>query len=403
MAGSPDKASLSTQTRKKLGAILQALCFGLGVTIMAGILAIGGWIGDLAIVQKYELVLLIAVFALAMIIIAPLLRWAPPQISLVLVAVCFAVGIALIVLGFMVLDFDQARANEHQAEKPKTLNIWQYDERFGYNLRPNVTGQHSTLDFNVKYTIGPDQTRITPTPDPSAGRILFVGCSYTFGYGVEDNECYPNILATGAWSQYKVINKSAMGWGTVHAYLSTMDYLNSDDPPKLVVYAFIRDHLRRNYLRKQWMQTVLNHPAHYTLTGDPKLDRRGHPHVELVDGKIKYLGVVGLDESVKGTPDVIAKEVELTSALLAEMNQACKQKNVRFVILLMPDNNRDTPWPKEVFDNLQDEQIEIMDLSTMQLAGFGADPHPNKVDHAWIAWAVAEKIKLASPSDQKRP
>ena len=89
--------------------------------------------------------------------------------------------------------------------------------------------------------------------------------------------------------------------------------------------------------------------------------------------------------------------------MLREMSQACKEKNVRFIILLMPDNNKETPWPKEIFDNIKDDNIEILDLSRMYLSAFGADPHPNKIDHEWIAWAVAQKITPGSTPVSKNP
>ncbi|MEE9542749.1 MAG: SGNH/GDSL hydrolase family protein [Thermodesulfobacteriota bacterium] len=262
-----------------------------------------------------------------------------------------------------------------KAEKaggPEGVGIWRTDDKLGYSHIANSSGVHKTENFKVRYTIGPSGERYIPAPEAPAGRILFLGGSLTFGHGVEDLETFPAVLAKEYWSDFEIVNRAVMGWGTSHAYLTLLESLESASAPDMVIYGYIPDHAVRNYIRRDWLVVMDRY-------------KRRHPHFELMDGKLRFQGVVGMAEGLKNSRELGEKEIELTAALLAAMQEACRAKKIPFVVLLLPKLQ---PFKAEVIEALKVNRISTLDISNERPEGFKSDPHPNANDHRRIAEAI---------------
>src|SRR5712692_5277614 len=92
---------------------------------------------------------------------------------------------------------------------PAYTGIWERDARMGYSHIANARGTHRESDFEVLYTIGKDKERYIPAPAKPQGRILFLGDSFTFGHGVNDDENYPYFLSRH-WPEWQIVNKAVM-------------------------------------------------------------------------------------------------------------------------------------------------------------------------------------------------
>ncbi len=81
-----------------------------------------------------------------------------------------------------------------------------------------VGGGSKTVD--VDYTTGPDHFRIVPkaTANPDACVLAF-GDSFTFGYGVSDDETYPARLVERSARRVAAHNFGVLGWGP-HQFLA---------------------------------------------------------------------------------------------------------------------------------------------------------------------------------------
>jgi hypothetical protein len=264
----------------------------------------------------------------------------------------------------------------------RPIPIYQDDARLGYAHIPGARGRHRTATFDVTYSIGPEGERVIPRPAASRGNILFLGCSFTFGWGVEDNEAYPYLLGTKYWQDFRVVNKATNGYGTVHAYEQLQDALARSPAPSLVIYSMIPAHVCRNYLRPSWMATLAE-------------SGRGHPHFELVDGRPDFRGVTRaathLDEHA-----LHAHEVDLTAALLEQMQREAVTARVPFVVVLLPQRTSSAcgtvDWPPKVIDALVRSDIPYVDL-TERLAGISwlpEDQHPDPKGHSAIAGEIAK-------------
>ena len=98
---------------------------------------------------------------------------------------------------------------------------------------------------------------------------------------------------------------------------------------------------------------------------------------------------MGLDEAVEQTPGVLQQEIDLTVALLKEMNQKAKERGVPFAVILLPFRHH---WPLEVIAVMGSEGIPFLDLSRMKTSFFPHDNHPDATGHIRIAHMVAKSF-----------
>ncbi|MBL9210166.1 MAG: hypothetical protein JNL92_06840 [Opitutaceae bacterium] len=90
-----------------------------------------------------------------------------------------------------------------------------YDPELGWRLVPNWSGAHSHRDFAVQYSINAQGLRAdTPAPPRNSGRklTLALGDSYTFGFGVNDDETYVHRLNAAAAGGFDYVNGGVPGY-----------------------------------------------------------------------------------------------------------------------------------------------------------------------------------------------
>lgn len=107
--------------------------------------------------------------------------------------------------------------------------------------------------YHVGYTIVADTNVHSLTFDHRAGyrdpvsavpKIIFLGCSITFGEGVNDSETLPYKL--GALEHLSTLNLGGIGYGTHHVYKLFLDkYAHVNNSNKMFIYTMIPDHVLR--------------------------------------------------------------------------------------------------------------------------------------------------------------
>jgi lysophospholipase L1-like esterase len=95
----------------------------------------------------------------------------------------------------------------------------EYDEQTGWVNRPGASGGYSPatgipptrVEIN---RLGYRGREVPPVKPVDVKRILFLGDSNTFGYGVEEEERFSDILARSLPQNYQTINLGVFGYGT---------------------------------------------------------------------------------------------------------------------------------------------------------------------------------------------
>ncbi|MEL6255440.1 MAG: hypothetical protein AAFR87_25765, partial [Bacteroidota bacterium] len=98
---------------------------------------------------------------------------------------------------------------------------------------------------------GSDSLRIThPSPLPdSLPEIFLLGCSYTYGMGVNDEDSFPYLLQE-AFPTYRVKNFGVPGFGSVQSYLQLKAELKKGNRPKIVILNLVEFHLAFDFFAR---------------------------------------------------------------------------------------------------------------------------------------------------------
>jgi hypothetical protein len=123
--------------------------------------------------------------------------------------------------------------------------IVRFDKNIGFRAGENSKTTVSVPKINLSYDLMTDDTgaRISTRNRtyPDKPFITVVGCSFTWGHGVSNDETYAHILEREL--QTKVHNYGMGSYGTVQS-LKMLEKFGAGS--NLIIYGFIDEHLRRN-------------------------------------------------------------------------------------------------------------------------------------------------------------
>jgi len=136
------------------------------------------------------------------------------------------------------------------------------DPDLGYRLRPGdqVMAREASGEkvvFDVTYTIDANGYRVVPAaPMAAPCRVLFFGDSFTFGWGLPDDQTIPNQFMMASKGRYSGYNLSISGYGP-HQMLRLLETgrverLIGEGPVHLVVYQGLHAHVARAAGRTSW-------------------------------------------------------------------------------------------------------------------------------------------------------
>lgn len=107
---------------------------------------------------------------------------------------------------------------------------------------------NSDTIYNVNYTIE-DKIRVTPSSnDKATNQIVFLGCSQTFGEGLNDNETLPNYFGKITKERFKIKNFGFHGYGphNIHSLIKHDLSPNlSNSNTTIALYNFYWYHINR--------------------------------------------------------------------------------------------------------------------------------------------------------------
>lgn len=99
--------------------------------------------------------------------------------------------------------------------------FWAYDAELGWSHTPGASGQLEYVDFSVQVRINSDGLRDREYPVervPGKHRMLVLGDSFAWGYGVEQQEVFSELIEKSR-PDWEIINSGVSGYGTDQEYL----------------------------------------------------------------------------------------------------------------------------------------------------------------------------------------
>jgi len=129
--------------------------------------------------------------------------------------------------------------------------LYQADAVLGYRMLPGRYTVRFASGSAFRVTHGVDTLRRTRPPDsprgtdPDAPALWIFGCSFSYGWGIDDDEVYAWHLQR--WlPDWRVVNYSVNGYGTLQSLLQLERALEQEKAPAIVVLAYAAFHVDRN-------------------------------------------------------------------------------------------------------------------------------------------------------------
>ncbi|MEK7257285.1 MAG: hypothetical protein AAB316_21200, partial [Bacteroidota bacterium] len=209
---------------------------------------------------------------------------------------------------------------------PAQIGIFEPDTLYGWRHKPNTIGRQFTpFGLPARYTIDDFGNRTTPG-SYLLPKVVFLGCSFTFGEGIGDDESYVWLLGQ-KWENYKFINSAVLGWSTIQASQKLDETLARFCDVELVVYGVIGHHERRNYPDSNWLNMLHRFG-------------RKHPFVDLEGSELTWRGLTN-PQNLPSTDSVelVEKGKQITARLLQKMEAACHARGIPFLVVYLPDES----------------------------------------------------------------
>jgi hypothetical protein len=334
-----------------------------------------------------------------------------PKTTLVLTALfgCLLVAV-LMELAVRSMSREWAPTREERAK------FWRYDPLLGWSHRPGQRGRLNHRDFTIEVSINSQGLRDIeyPIERTRKKRMLILGDSFSWGYGVEHQECFTEIIEREN-PEWEVINASVSGYSTDQEYLYLKERGISFKPDVVMLLFCWNDFTDNNIGSASWYfkPYFVGHNGIWELRNNPvpmaTMKQRGHRFFFGRTYVIKHLyaavihAFYYLRSLVKHNPqrDIPIREQEpektyaVTAYLLGSINRFCIENNVKFILVSVPMEQSKRVWIKNF---AQTEKIHYLaldpyfELKEGQLT-FSRDKHWNPIGHQIAARAISDFLK----------
>jgi hypothetical protein len=270
------------------------------------------------------------------------------------------------------------------------------------------------VEFQTTHTFGGQ--RLTTGSDSIEGRpeIALLGCSFTYGYGVNDPETFASILQK-KYPNLHFNNHGVIGYGSLQSYFQLESMLRQGTAPEVVILNFASDHFERNALTKKFrramkigfdrsMETAreIMRSSRFPYLRDPESAVEFEPWDELyADWKWrdKLASVNWIQTQSDRLSDRSRDLVEISAVVIERINILCRENDIRFVVVLLDEDQR----IRRLENRLRDQNIEVVkvgfDFNSPEFTNLPFDIHPNQKGHKLIASKIENSIKKSIPNE----
>ncbi len=290
-----------------------------------------------------------------------------------------------------------------ESQEFRTSRTVESDPLLGWRNKPGQyrLGAESSPDYSINITVHDNGARATSQKYIQNPEIEIVGCSYTFGYGLSDNQTLPWMLEESTGKT--VGNFGVSAFGTLQSYLMLKKNFEIKKlTPKRVLYLFADFHAPRNILNPGNFYSF----ARTTMVGNPIV-----PYAELgEDNQVIYhnaqniltfplrehLATAALLQKFwlqfKFQRRVPSMHI-VTQKIISDMNTLSLKHKAKFAVVGIRTMGLDMNSYSQFFN---DNNIEFIDCSTSlseePSMTIGFDTHPNEKMYSYWNNCLLEKL-----------
>lgn len=311
---------------------------------------------------------------------------------IVLIPICFE-------LALWVLQYRPYRQTAYEIQSTPELCLISHPT-LGFGLNP---GAYSvTINDGLSYTVthGADSFRITsasPLPD-SLPELWLLGCSYTYGMGVNDEETFAWLIQE-AHPEFRVRNFGVPGFGTVQSYLQLKRLFASGETPTNVILNYADFHDERNVLAPRYRHALSVGFRGADSTISDVMEGSRIPFASMNGESLQLQSVAwdSLYQDWRGRSTFASVNFwqtfsdnihqydlaprKTTIELIKEMNALCAKRNIPFLVTGLTQSE-ETRSLLQTLDSLGISTQDIsVDLSDSAYNHLPFDSHPSALAH----------------------
>ena len=348
-------------------------------------------------------------------------RNSPINLALLFISIFFS--LLLLEMGLRLMGWSPMYVS------PERDRFWKYDPLLGWAHQPGQEGIFETPQFRTTVRINlkglRDREHAYERSDDS-GRVLVIGDSFAWGYGVEESQRFSQLLETSMGVE--VINAGVSGYSTDQELLWLRNEGIKYDPD-LVILVLSGNDIGDN--SQQLVNTIYYKPQFVKEEG--RLILIGYPVPKTgLQGKLiyylsqrsalsyflvqRYFNLLSVYRNFSGNfvaegnsdnanpsnsgPSSTREPFELTQTLLHEISKIAESREARFMIVATDRwwNAPSGQTYKDFIEALHSEGFLVLDVES--IPGFDPgemlipdDGHWNKAGHEFAAQAIMDFIK----------
>ena len=212
--------------------------------------------------------------------------------------------------------------------------------------------------------------------------IWIFGCSFTYGWSLNDNETYPWLLQEEL-PNYEVVNFGTIGYGTLQPLIQFREALQKGKKPAAIVYAYASFHDERNtFLRKRRQAVGSANELGSFRQPYARFDKNGNLIYSMADviyhefPFARYSALIHLlEEKYNDLEEPFIHSHEVTKAIIKDFHTMAEQQGIEFVVAGIDSDSART------LNELHGEGIKTVDiavdLSDQKNRNWPYDSHPN--------------------------
>ena len=227
----------------------------------------------------------------------------------------------------------------------------------------------------------------TYKPESAKREIWVFGCSFGYGWSVDDEDTYAWLLQE-ALPDYEVVNFSRVGYGTIHALAQLQEALKERKRPLLAVVAYGSFHDGRNIFSRNRRKILVTYNKLGPLVQPfARLDRKGRLRLYMADVVYKEWPLMRhsafmhyLETRYNKIEEGLHKSHEVSKAIIKEISQLCLKNEIPFAVAGFWNDS----LTSDMLEYCKKERIKTTDISIVlddKTKNYPYDDHPSPLGH----------------------
>ncbi len=232
------------------------------------------------------------------------------------------------------------------------------DDVLGWKQKPNNSFYFHDSHNEYSFAFSTDEFGNRISPYNSGKKTLFLGDSFTFGWGQNDSNIFPNML--GEKLRLNVRNYGQLGYGTDQELLVLKQVIDDEDPDQIILVIFSGNDFENNFVEVPQKNDACIRKTFFTLTENGLV-----PHSEYIKNcysfdfvKAAYLvssqysvtakllfhlyfNLIGKFSSTpqSGAAGLADSQIRITHALLSQIQNVSSDYQVPLYLFVVPSRS----------------------------------------------------------------